>query len=150
MAGSAINMVHKPGMVDERYRNVSSSTPRRESRVTYNESTKTAPCRLYDHELGLERLVRCPSSASMIIEWFDLSRSPPPLPPPRRNRERKVIVCLTTGRDCNLCSEINNFEKWGKNLEILGSRWRISAGVGQSNRKVITTFCRLNQEVNVL
>lgn len=23
MAGSAINMVHKPGMVDERYRNVS-------------------------------------------------------------------------------------------------------------------------------
>lgn len=148
MAGSAINMVHKPGMVDERYRNVSSSTPRRESRVTYNESTKTAPCRLYDHELGLERLPIICFHDNRMIRFISITASSPSSS--RRNRERKVIVCLTTGRDCNLCSEINNFEKRGKNLEILGSRWRISAGVGQSNRKVITTFCRLNQEVNVL
>lgn len=51
------NKYGKPGMVDERYRNVSSSTPCRESRVTYNVD-ETTLCRLYDHELGLEPLGR--------------------------------------------------------------------------------------------
>lgn len=50
MPRSAINMVHKPGMAGERYRNV----PRRPavSRVSHITSTKRL-CRLYDHELGL-------------------------------------------------------------------------------------------------
>lgn len=72
MPRSAINMVRKPGMVGERYRNVRRHPAAR--RVSHITSTKRS-CRLYDHELGLVlRPAHSLSIASLAIERFNLSR----------------------------------------------------------------------------